>query len=276
MSRRLLIGAFAGLAWLTAATAAGAVPWRTSSVGLRADQQPAAQLLRMFAAEQGVLLEIAEGTVAPVSGDFRGLAPTAFLDAVCESAELTWFWDGGRLHVGPARDVRSRVVELPNVTLPQVNTALSALGFASGPASRSSQVRGGDGIFTLSGGPAYLEHGAGEPLVGGPGAPQQEHVLLVVEAQHFRARLALESGDVPRQDLPKNVLLAVPSPRGVVAEPADHALEHHVVALPWPEAEHEVVDCDFIAAAGVGGRQGKPQFVAEGGGGKFQGIHGLH
>lgn len=157
MSRLLLIGAFVGLAGLTAATAAGAVPWRTSSVGLRADQQPAAQLLRMFAAEQGILLEIAEGTVAPVSGDFRGLAPAAFLDAVCESAELTWFWDGGRLHVGPARDVRSRVVELPNVTLPQLNTALSVLGFASGPASRSSQVRGGDGIFTLSGGPAYLE-----------------------------------------------------------------------------------------------------------------------
>jgi type III secretion protein C len=157
MNRFLPVIVIAALTAVVVPPAAASVPWRTPTVGLRADQQSAGQLLRMFAAEQGLVLELADGVAAPVSGDFRGLAPGAFLDAVCESAELTWFWDGGRLHVGPSRDIRSRVVELPNVTLPQVTSALAALGFASGPAGRAAQVRGGEGIFTLSGGPAYLE-----------------------------------------------------------------------------------------------------------------------
>lgn len=193
MKRFALIGALGALV-LSPSTAA--LPWRTDVVALRADRQPAGQLLRMFAAEQGIAVEIADGGL-PISGDFQGLTPAAFLDAVCEAAELTWFWDGGRLHVGPAREVRSRLLELPNVALPQATAAFAALGFESGPGNRATQVRGGDGVFTLSGGAAFLE--IAEPVL--RSLDTQARTRLQTEEQAAEARAAAERESASRMQV---------------------------------------------------------------------------
>lgn len=140
------------------------IPWRRDRVSLSADRKPVAEVLRAFAVEQGLPLDLSESVASTsISGEFDGLTPRQFLDAVCDSGEFVWFWDGTRLHVSPAAQSRSRLLELPQVTLEQATAAFESLGFASGPAVRSVGVRGAGGVLTLSGSPAFLE--VAEPVL---------------------------------------------------------------------------------------------------------------
>ncbi len=140
------------------------IPWRRDRVSLSADRKPAADVLRAFALEQGLPVDLTESVAsASISGEFDGLTPRQFLDAVCDAGEFVWFWDGSRLHIAPAAQSRSRLLELPQVTLEQAQAAFESLGFASGPAARSVGLRGAGGVLTLSGSPAFLE--VAEPVL---------------------------------------------------------------------------------------------------------------
>ncbi|PTY07838.1 EscC/YscC/HrcC family type III secretion system outer membrane ring protein [Opitutaceae bacterium EW11] len=155
------------LAFLASAVAGFAaqneIPWRHDSVSLRADRQPAGQLLKSFAADQGIPLQLTDRATSSVSGEFQGLRPRAFLDALCEASELVWFWDGSRLHVDAASELQTRVVNVEAISPTQAVSAFQALGFDSGPAGRGISLRGTGGVITLSGGPRFLE--IAEPLL---------------------------------------------------------------------------------------------------------------
>lgn len=152
-----------GLVTLAGAVAHADLPWRRDTVTVKADRQPAGQLLRAFAAEHAFPLQLTEQSQAPVSGDFNGLTPRQFLDAVCDASQLVWFWDGARLHIDAAADVRSRPLNFDALTPERAVAAFQSLGFESGPPSRPTSLRGTNTVFTLVGGPHFIE--VAEPVL---------------------------------------------------------------------------------------------------------------
>jgi len=95
----VLLGLATGAVPLRAVTG---VPWRAPTYSTTADRVPAAALLRAFATQQGLPLQLNAPAETPVSGRFQDLPARQFLDAVCEATGLLWFWDGSRLHIDAA------------------------------------------------------------------------------------------------------------------------------------------------------------------------------
>jgi type III secretion protein C len=160
------------------------IPWRRETVSVRANQRPVAELLRAFAAEQGIALELTQQASAIVSGEFQGLTPRQFLDAICDASELMWFWDGARLHVDAAMEVQSRTIRCDLLTPEQAASVFQSLEFDSGPAPRTVAIRGADGVFTLVGGPRFLD--VAEPVLRAADAQQKER-RAAADAQRLQA-----------------------------------------------------------------------------------------
>lgn len=151
----LVLAAIVGLQTATLARPG----WRVPEMTLQSRGEPVGTLLRAFAVEQGVPISLPTDVSIPVAGDFRGMAATDWLDAVCGATDLIWFWDGNRLYIDRANDRGTRVIGGEGGSPEAVRGTFEALGFASGPGDRGAMVRGGDGVLTLSGGPRFLELG---------------------------------------------------------------------------------------------------------------------
>ena len=150
----VLLGLATGAVPLRAVTG---VPWRAPTYSTTADRVPAAALLRAFATQQGLPLQLNAPAETPVSGRFQDLPARQFLDAVCEATGLLWFWDGSRLHIDAAAASETRVLNLDVVSVERATAAMRGLGFDGGPAALGQAVRGGDGILTVAGGRRFVE-----------------------------------------------------------------------------------------------------------------------
>ena len=147
-----------GLAVLLGPGASGAgVPWGVPEHSVLADRTPVAELLQSFASQQGLPIQLNAAAAAPISGRFDQVPARQFLDSLCASARLIWFWDGARLHVDDADKSETKVLNLTALTLGRAEQALVALGFETGPAALKQVLRGGDGIIILSGGGKFLQ-----------------------------------------------------------------------------------------------------------------------
>lgn len=166
-----LVAAFV-LTTLALLPAQGEIPWRKPTVSIHADRQPADQLLRAFAAEQGIALQVAEQATMPVSGEFNGLSPRQVLDALCDASDLAWFWDGARLYIEPAANVQTKPLKFDALTPERAAAVFQSLGFESGPPSRAVTAKGTAGTFTLVGGSRFLE--IAEPVLRGLDAQDKE------------------------------------------------------------------------------------------------------
>lgn len=182
-----------GLATLVfVAAASAAIPWRRETVSIQGGGRPIAEVLRSFASEQGIALVLTEQARSTLAGAFDGLTPRQFLDAVCEANELVWFWDGARLHVDMALEVQSRPITLSGLSPERAVAAFQSLGFESGPASRSTAVRGSVGIFTVVGGPRFIE--VAEPVLRAVDTQDKER-RAAAEAQAARDEEAVRARD---------------------------------------------------------------------------------
>ena len=134
-------------------------PWRSSRVNLVAAQRPVRDLLKEFAASQNLPLSLSESVKGVVSGTFKGVETQKFLNTICESNDLTWFYDGVRLNVEAAEEVLSRPLSLPHVTPEMLSEVLYSVGYSSGPPGREVAARQGHrpGLLLLVGGPQYLQ-----------------------------------------------------------------------------------------------------------------------
>jgi type III secretion protein C len=95
-----------------------------------------------------------------VKGRLRGqLAPTTatareFLDRLCESYGLVWYFDGAVLHVNTNAEIRTELVNIGRLSPAEVGEKLSALGVADA----RFQVRSTEdaGIVSVSGPPPFV------------------------------------------------------------------------------------------------------------------------
>ncbi len=134
-------------------------PWRTARVNFVAAQRPVRDLLKEFAASQSMPLSMSDAVKGVVSGTFQGIETQRWLNAISESNDLIWFYDGVRLNIETTDEVLSRPLYVPNLTPETLNDVLYSVGYASGPPGRQVEARGGHrpGLILLVGGPQYIQ-----------------------------------------------------------------------------------------------------------------------
>lgn len=135
------------------------VPWRTARVSFFVQQRPVRELLKDFAASQNLPLALSDSVRGVVSGAFKNVESSKFLDTICSANDLIWFYDGVRLNVESSEEILSRPLALPNLTALSLNDVLYSVGYASGPRGREVQARAGHrpGVILLVGGPQFIQ-----------------------------------------------------------------------------------------------------------------------
>lgn len=165
-------------------------PWRTARVNFAASQRPVRDLLKEFATSQKMPLSLSDSVKGVVSGTFQNIETQKFLNAICESNDLIWFYDGVRLNIENADDVLSRPLSLPNLSAESLNDVLFSMGCSSGPPGREVEARRGHrmGLILLVGGPQYVQ--ATEALARDLDAQESRRSTEEISVRTFRLNYA--------------------------------------------------------------------------------------
>ena len=105
---------------------AAPVHWNTRVVDYAADSKDIKDVLRDFAASQGIPADISKDVQGTVTGKFR-MAPQRFLDTLASSFGFVWYYDGQVLDIVPPDEMKSTLVKLDHGTTSQLRTTLDAM-----------------------------------------------------------------------------------------------------------------------------------------------------
>lgn len=93
-----------------------------------------------------------------VKGRLRGRLPVAgsreFLNQLCESYGLVWYFDGSTLHINAKTEVKTELINIGGLPSDQLTARLSALGIADSRFPVRSTPDGG--VVSVSGPPSYI------------------------------------------------------------------------------------------------------------------------
>jgi type II secretory pathway component GspD/PulD (secretin) len=113
---------------------------------------------------KGVLVEFGRNVDLPVDvsdqvkGRLRGQISTTtareFLDGLCESYGLVWYFDGAALHINAKTEVRSELVSTGRLSPREAAEKLSALGISD--ARFPVRTTEDSGVVSVSGPPPFL------------------------------------------------------------------------------------------------------------------------
>jgi type III secretion protein C len=113
---------------------------------------------------KGVLVEFGRNVGLPidvsddVKGRLRGRIATAtareFLDGVCDSYGLVWYFDGATLHINAKTEVRTELVSIGRLSPGEAAEKLSALGVSD--ARFPLRTTEDTGVVSASGPPPFL------------------------------------------------------------------------------------------------------------------------
>jgi type III secretion protein C len=165
MPRRVFTGlVFTGLAFVAALMSVGpALVGPTLGADLPLPPGPYTYLV-IDQDVKGVLIEFGRNAGLPVDlsdqvkGRLRGQIPTAtareFLDGLCESYGLVWYFDGTALHVSAKTEVRTELVSIGRLSPAEAVEKLKALGVSD--ARFPVRTTEDTGIVSVSGPPPFL------------------------------------------------------------------------------------------------------------------------
>jgi type III secretion protein C len=120
-----------------------------------AQNQPLADLLREFAADQGLPIAISETVTATLSGQFGPMRPQEFLDRITQANGLVWYFDGNAIYVYRSDELQSSMVQLASANVEDVLDKLQRLGLVS--ARYPIRALPENGLVFLNGPPRYVE-----------------------------------------------------------------------------------------------------------------------
>ncbi|WP_080970770.1 type III secretion system outer membrane ring subunit SctC [Burkholderia cepacia] len=103
------------------------VPFRTSAVHIEVEGKDLKDVLRDFAASQGVVASVAGDVHGAVSGRFD-MSPRRFLDTLSSTFGFVWFYDGSVLSISSAGDVTRRVIHLDFARTKELRSTLAQMG----------------------------------------------------------------------------------------------------------------------------------------------------
>jgi type III secretion protein C len=134
---------------------AAEVAWNGTRFAYASHGGSVADTLRIFAASQDLTLQL-DG---PVDGVFSGrfaMPPRRFLDTLCATYGLVWYYDGAVLHVSAASAQQNLEIR-PNYLTPQaLNAALARVGAVNRRFPLHTDTA--KGTLDIVGPPAYVEH----------------------------------------------------------------------------------------------------------------------
>ncbi|AXF26126.1 EscC/YscC/HrcC family type III secretion system outer membrane ring protein [Burkholderia pyrrocinia] len=133
---------------------AAAVPWRAGDFDYVADHKDLKEVLRDFAASQGITTWISPEVSGTVSGRFHE-PPQRFIDTLAGGFGIAWYYDGSALRVWGANEVKSATVNVSAASVADVRGALDRLGIVE----RRFPVRYDDAARAVfvSGPPGYVD-----------------------------------------------------------------------------------------------------------------------
>ena len=106
---------------------AAPIVWRPGEVHISVEGRDLKDVLRDFAASQGIIATIAPNVQGTVSGRFD-LPPRKFIDTMAATFGFVWFYDGSVLSVSTADDVTTKVIKLDFAGTQNLRATLKQVG----------------------------------------------------------------------------------------------------------------------------------------------------
>lgn len=105
------------------------VPWKPGQFDYVADGKSLKDVLRDFAASQGIPIDLDASLEGKVSGRFN-LLPQQFLSLMASTHGFIWYYDGAVLFVSPASQSGSAFIQLGEASIERLQESLAALDLA--------------------------------------------------------------------------------------------------------------------------------------------------
>jgi type III secretion protein C len=111
-------------------------------------------VLTEFGRNIGVPIEVSDQVKGRLRGRLQVGTAKEFLNKLCESYGLIWYFDGATLHVNAKTEVKTELINIGRLPSNQLTTRLNALGIAD----PRFPVRGtpNGGVVSVSGPPSYV------------------------------------------------------------------------------------------------------------------------
>ncbi|MEM5367471.1 type III secretion system outer membrane ring subunit SctC [Paraburkholderia azotifigens] len=106
---------------------AAPISWRPGEVHISVESRDLKDVLRDFAASQGIIATIAPNVQGTVSGRFD-LPPRRFIDTMAATFGFVWFYDGSVLSISTADDVTTKVIKLDFAGTQSLRATLKQIG----------------------------------------------------------------------------------------------------------------------------------------------------
>ena len=152
---KLAICVLATLATLATFRAEGAeIPWKLPKYTLVARDMDLRVALDTFAVAEGLSVVMSPSVAGAFSGDFKGVAPDAFLDKVATTHNLIWYYDGAALYVYGAGEISTLLIDLQYMKAGEVRAMLAELGVED--ARFPLKTTSNDELIMVSGPPRYV------------------------------------------------------------------------------------------------------------------------
>jgi type II secretory pathway component GspD/PulD (secretin) len=137
MSRRMIPGLVFAASLASAGAALGAEPkWPSGLYRYLVIDQDIKGVLIEFGRNAGLPVDVSDEVKGRLRGQVAAATATAreFLDSLCDSHNLIWYFDGAVLHVNAKAEIRTEVVSLGRLSLKEASEKLTALGVVDGAA----------------------------------------------------------------------------------------------------------------------------------------------
>ncbi|MEW6343411.1 MAG: type III secretion system outer membrane ring subunit SctC [Pseudomonadota bacterium] len=118
---------FAVLTLCAAPAPAAPLHWKVSQIDYSADSKDVKDVLRDFAASQGIPANISKDVSGSVTGKFH-MAPRRFLDTLASSFGFVWYFDGQVLDIVTPEEMKSTLVKLDHGSASELRDTLLSMG----------------------------------------------------------------------------------------------------------------------------------------------------
>lgn len=103
------------------------VHWRGNVVDYSAEGKDVKDVLRDFAASQGIPANVSKDVAGAVTGKFH-MAPQKFLDTLASSFGFVWYYDGQVLDIVTPDDMKNTLVKLDHASVGELRDTLASMG----------------------------------------------------------------------------------------------------------------------------------------------------
>ena len=133
---------------------AAPIPWKLPKYTLVARDMDLRVALDTFAVAEGLSVVMSPSVAGTFSGDFKGVAPDAFLDKVATTHNLIWYYDGAALYLYGSGEISTLLIDLQYMKAGEVRAMLAELGVED--ARFPLKTTSNDELIMVSGPPRYV------------------------------------------------------------------------------------------------------------------------